>query len=256
MGTATDAAIYRGEVVHARLHPVAHKLRYRVFSLLLDVNRVSEVDKHLRLFSVDRFNLFSLRQCDHGHRDGSTLAKFVADQIRHARLENRVARSVVLLYPRILGFAFNPLTVYWCLDAAGEPLLMIYEVRNTFGEDVTYVLKAGERHGTAWTHGIAKAFYVSPFNDVEGDYTFHVTAPGEKLTVGVALKVGRPILRTHFRAKATPLTDKALLKMFVAYPAMTAKIVGGIHWEAAKLWFKGMTLKTRPAAPEPRILRG
>ncbi len=256
MGKAVDAAIYRGEVVHARLHPVAHKLCYRVFSLLLDVNRVSETGKRLRLFSIDRFNLFSLHQRDHGHRDGSTLAQFVADQICEAGLESRIARSVVLLYPRILGFAFNPLTVYWCLDASGEPLLMIYEVRNTFGEDVTYVLKAGERHGVAWTHGIAKAFYVSPFNDVEGDYTFHVTAPVDELTIGVALKTGRPILRTHFRATATALTDAALLKMFFAYPAMTAKIVGGIHWEAAKLWLKGMTLKTRPAPPEPRILRG
>ncbi len=256
MEEATDAAIYRGEVVHARLHPVSHKLRYRVFSLLLDVDRVSEIDERLRLFSVDRFNLFSLRQRDHGHRDGTTLAQFVAEQVRHAGLQDQVARSVVLLYPRILGFAFNPLTVYWCLDASGEPLLMIYEVRNTFGEDVTYVLKAGEKHGTAWTHGIAKAFYVSPFNDVEGDYTFHVTSPADDLTVGVALKTRQPILRTHFRGQATALTDGALLKMFVAYPAMTAKIVGGIHWEAAKLWFKGLTLKTRPAPPEPRILRG
>ena len=184
------------------------------------------------------------------------MTQFVDEQIRQAGLQDRVARSVVLLYPRILGFAFNPLTVYWCLNAAGEPLLMIYEVRNTFGEDVTYVLKAGEPHGTAWTHGIEKAFYVSPFNDVEGNYTFHVTKPGDNLTIGVALKTARPILRTHFRASATALTDAALLKMFVAYPAMTAKIVGGIHWEAAKLWLKGLTLKTRPAPPEPRILRG
>ena len=134
---------------------------------------------------------------------------------------------------------------------------MIYEVRNTFGEDLTYVLPAGTSHDGTFTHGIGKEFYVSPFNDVDGDYQFHVIAPTKDITVGVALRTdGKPLLRTHFRGKRTELSDRALLKMFFAYPMMTAKIVAGIHWEALKLWRKGLSLKTRPSAPSSRILHG
>lgn len=250
-----NGSIYRGEVVHARLNPVCHKLRYRVFTLALDVNNLSKTASSLRLFSLDRFNLFSLSQRQHGYRDERPVSEFVADQVRMAGLEGRVTRTVMLFYPRILGFAFNPLTVYHCLDEQGAPLLMIYEVRNTFGEDLTYVLHAGEERQGTWTHSTAKAFYVSPFNDVSGNYTFHVRPPHEELTVGVALKEDAPILRTHFRGKRVQLTDRALLRMFFAYPAMTAKVVAAIHWEALKLWRKGLPLKTRPEAPKTRILR-
>ncbi|MEL7228490.1 MAG: DUF1365 domain-containing protein, partial [Pseudomonadota bacterium] len=185
-------SLYHGEVIHARLRPVAHKLRYRVFSMMMDVDRLEEEAARLRLFSLERFNLFSLYSRQHGHRDkngdGRALSKFAWGQVAKLGLTQEVERITMLFYPRLLGFAFNPLTVYFCLDHDGAPRAMIYEVRNTFGEDVTYVLKAGAPRGRAWTHGIDKSFYVSPFNVVEGDYTFHVTRPDEDMTVGVALK--------------------------------------------------------------------
>lgn len=254
-------SLYHGEVIHARLRPVAHKLRYRVFSMMMDVDRLEEEAARLRLFSLERFNLFALYSRQHGHRDkkgdGRALSKFAWGQVAKLGLTQEVERITMLFYPRLLGFAFNPLTVYFCLDHDGAPRAMIYEVRNTFGEDVTYVLKAGAPRGRAWTHGIDKSFYVSPFNVVEGDYTFHVTRPDEDMTVGVALKTeGAPLIRTHFRGKRHKLTDAALLKAFFAYPLMTLKIVAAIHWEALKLWRKGLTLKDRPAPPEARIIYG
>jgi DUF1365 family protein len=254
-GKPEAGAIYRGEVVHARVHPVSHKLRYSVFTLALDVAGLKKTAANLGLFSLDGFNLFSLSQRQHGYRDERSIADFVADQVRAEGLEGQVVRTVMLFYPRIFGFAFNPLTVYFCLDENDAPLLMIYEVRNTFGEDLTYVLPAGPEHAGVWSHATAKAFYVSPFNNVEGDYTFHVRPPQDELTVGVALTKDRPILRTHFRGRRSKLSDTALFKMFLAYPAMTAKVVAGIHWEALKLWRKGLSLKDRPPAPETRILR-
>ncbi|MEP1208947.1 MAG: DUF1365 family protein [Rhizobiaceae bacterium] len=252
-----DAAIFRGEVVHKRVRPVEHKLRYRVFSLAIDVDRLEQVASRLKLFSLNRFNLFGLRQKAHGNRDGSSLSDFAWQQVRRAGMEEQVERVVVLFYPQIFGFAFNPLTVYFCLDAQGAPALMIYEVRNTFGEDLTYVLPAGDSHDGVYSHGIDKSFYVSPFNNVDGRYTFHVVTPDEELTVGVALKNSDgPLLRTHFRGRRTPLTDWALVKMLFAYPLMTAKVVAAIHWEALKLWKKGLKLKTRPPAPPMRVLYG
>jgi len=251
------AALYRGEVVHKRLHPVEHKLRYSVFSMLVDVDHLQDSAKTTRLFSLDRFNLFSLRQRDHGFRDQRSLSEFANTIAKRCGLQNEIVRTQMLFYPRILGFAFNPLTVYFCQNAADDVVLAIYEVRNTFGEDLTYVLKAGpDRNGT-YNHAIDKAFYVSPFNDVEGDYSFHITRPAEDLTVGVALKTeDGPLLRTHFRGTRHALSDKNLLKVFFAYPLMTLKIVAGIHWEALKLWRKGLKLTTKPKAPEPRVLFG
>jgi DUF1365 family protein len=252
-----EAVMFEGNVVHKRVRPVEHKLRYRVFSLAIDVDQLDKVASRLKLFSLNRFNLFGLREKAHGNRDGSSLSDFAWQQVRRAGLEERVSRIVVLFYPQILGFAFNPLTVYYCLDADGCPTLMIYEVRNTFGQDLTYVLEAGDSHDQTYTHGIDKSFYVSPFNNVDGRYTFHVVKPDQEAIVGVALKNAEgPLLRTHFRGRQTPLTDWALVKAFFNYPLMTAKVVAAIHWEALKLWKKGLRLKSRPPAPPMRVLYG
>ncbi|MEL6966717.1 MAG: DUF1365 domain-containing protein [Pseudomonadota bacterium] len=250
-------ALYRGDVVHKRVTPVEHKLRYRVFSMLLDVDTIDETAAKLNLFSVNRFNLFSLRQSDHGFRDHRTLSEFARTVARDCGAADQIVGTKVLFYPRILGFAFNPLTVYYGLNDAGGVVLAIYEVRNTFGEDLTYVLQAGAERAGTYTHRIEKSFYVSPFNTVDGDYTFHITRPGEELTVGVALKdENGPVLRTHFKGSKHALTDKGLLKVFVAYPLMTLKIVAGIHWEALKLWKKGLRMKAKPKAPDVRLVFG
>ncbi|EFL90878.1 DUF1365 domain-containing protein [Ahrensia sp. R2A130] len=252
----SGGALYHGEVVHKRIRPVEHRLNYRVFSMALDVDRIAETTNGLKLFSLGRFNLFSLRHRDHGLRDGSSVSEFAWSEVRRAGVEQQVERITMLFYPRILGYAFNPLTVYFCVDAENRPVLMIYEVRNTFGQDLTYVLHAGNLvNGTA-RHGMAKLFYVSPFNKVEGDYLFHVTPPAAELTVGVALKLdGAATLRTHFRGSRDELTDKSLLRAFFRYPLMTVKIVAGIHWEAVKLWKKGMRLQPSPDHPPAPIVR-
>lgn len=250
-----SGSIYRGSVVHQRLRPTQHKLKYRVFSLFLDVDKLENTAKKLKLFSVNRFNLFSLKEKSHGHRNATSLSSFAWGIVDNCRLSHRVASIKMLFYPRILGFAFNPLTVYFCLDEDGLPVLMIYEVRNTFGENLTYVLPAGEDHNGTFVHETEKQFYVSPFNDVEGRYTFHATRPASTMTVGVALRTqGKPLLRTHFRGASSPLSDGELLKAFFSYPLMTLKVVAGIHWEALKLWRKGMRLKDQPAPPPDRVV--
>ncbi len=248
-------AIYRGAVVHQRVHPTRHKLKYRVFSLLLDVDALDTTAKKLRCFSVDRFNLLSIRQSDHGNRDETPLRDFAWETVRKAGVEDHVKSVKILFYPRLLGVAFNPLTVYFCLDGDGAPILMIYEVRNTFGENLTYVVPAGKDRNGTYSHNSPKQFYVSPFNDVDGDYTFHVKTPDMEIIVGVALKVGRQaLLRTHFRGDRHALSDRALLKAYFSYPMMTLKVVAGIHWEALKLWRKGLSLKERPAPPPDPVV--
>ncbi len=249
--------ICTGEVVHKRVYPTQHKLKYRVFSLLLDVDELRETATKLRLFGLDRFNLFSLNQRQHGYRDERTISEFAWDQVGKLGLETEVSRIDMLFYPRLLGFAFNPLTVYFCRAEDESLRAVIYEVRNTFGGNLTYVMPADDRDCAATKQRTSKRFYVSPFNKVSGDYLFHVRRNPKELTVGVALvEDKRPILRTHFRGARATLSDKTLFWAFFQYPLMTLKVVAGIHWEAAKLWRKGLEMQDGSTHPEQLIVYG
>ncbi len=241
-------ALYFGTVGHARKRPVVHKLSYKVFSVLFDCNDLDGLARRLKLFSHNRFNIFSFYDTDYG--DGSPLPDYLARISREAGVAGQNLQFSMLCYPRILGYAFNPLTVYFGRDATDTIRLVIYEVHNTFGENKTYVLPAHPNEdGLIW-QTCAKELYVSPFNPVSGTYSFHVTPIGDNLTVGVALKdTSGPVLKAHFHGKREELTDTGLLWAVARTGFMTLKVYAGIHIEAAKLWFKGMRLVPRPKPP-------
>lgn len=253
-------ALYLGTVVHARVSPIRHRLRYSVFSVLFDCDRLEEAAKRLRLFSYNRFNLFSLHDKDHG--DGTPVAAYVARVAVEAGFADGDLRFSMLCYPRILGYGFNPLTVYFGFDASDRIRLIVYEVNNTFGQRKTYVVPVAQADGgggeagapSVIAQGCAKEFYVSPFNPAAGRYSFHVTPPGDALTVGVALHdASGPVLKAHFRGERQPLGDRSLLRALGRTGWMTLKVTAGIHYEAAKLWLKGLRLVKRPPAPQTPI---
>jgi uncharacterized protein len=242
-------ALYDGTVVHARLRPVTHKLSYRVFTLLFDCSRLDALDRRLWLFSRNRFNIFGLYDRDLG--DGGGIEAYLEKIAASAPGGLDISRFMMLCYPRILGFVFNPLTVYFGLDAEDRIRLVVYEVSNTFGERKTYVLPAeADENGLIW-QSCPKEFYVSPFNTVAGNYDFHIAPIGEGLTLGVALRdENGPLLRAHFRGHRRDLTDRTLLAALLRTGWMTIKVVAGIHFEAAKLWLKGMRPVRRPPKPK------
>ena len=243
-----DAALYEGVVVHKRLQPRLHRLRYRVFSILFDCDALDALGRRLRLFSHNRFNLFGLYDRDHG--DGGTLTDYLGSLAARSGVDCEIAHFMMLCYPRVLGYAFNPLTVYFGLDGKHRVRLLIYEVNNTFGERRTYVLPADPQGGDVITQGCRKRLYVSPFNRVEGRYLFHVTPPGTDLTVGVALETDAgPVLKAHFRGERRELSDATLLRALARTGWMTVKVIAGIHYEALKLWAKGMRPVKRPRHP-------
>jgi len=236
-----DGALYLGEVVHRRTRPKRHRLSYRVFCLLVDLDRLDGLDGRLRLLSIDRFNLFSLFTRDFGPHDGSSLAGFVRRRAMAMGLTPAdCARIEMLAYPRLLGYAFNPLTVFYLKRDDGRLTGLLYEVHNTFGEHHFYAA-AGEGQAEPLTHTLPKGFYVSPFNTLDGQYRFTIAPPGESVLTGIVLSdADGALVSASFSGVRRELTDRALLRVALGYPLMTLKVIAAIHYEALKLWLKGV----------------
>lgn len=233
-------AIYFGTVTHRRLRPIEHHLAYDVASVFVDVDDLA-AGRTPALLSHNRFNLFSIHDTDHGEADGRSISDFAWAKVRATAGSADVARIYMLCYPRVLGYGFNPLTTYFCVTAEGEPRMMIYEVRNTFGGRHVYATDT-LTPGYVRTE---KLFQVSPFNKVEGTYALRATEPGETVAVGVALTTDEgPVLKAYFKGKRKPLTSLQLLRVFFGLPMMSLKVILAIHWEALKLWRKGLKLQS------------
>jgi len=249
-GTDDDAAaLYLGEVMHARLKPIGHRFSYRVMSLLVDLDRLDVADRQSRLFGVNRAALYSFNEADHGERDGSPLRIYAQRCAAERGIDLTGGRVLLLCYPRLLGYTFNPLSAYFCYRADGELALMIYEVRNTFGDIHAYVLpvKPGESSDAGIRQAQEKLFYVSPFIGMAMRYHFRVSPPGDSVKLRI-LETDRdgPLLAATFNGRRRALTTAALLRLFCSLPLVTLKIVAAIHWEALRLWLKGARLVPRP----------
>jgi DUF1365 family protein len=243
-------ALYRTLVTHTRLRPLHHHLRYRVAYLLLDLENLPQ----LRFFSSVRFNLFSFRAGDYGDGSGD-LRGFVRAKLAAAGMADAGWRISLLTTPRFLGHAFNPLSLYFCRDEQDRLRAVLYEVNNTFGQRHGYLFAVTESGGRALRHECGKDFHVSPFLDMDLRYRFALCPPGEALGLRIAVEdaQGVVLLRAAMAGRREALTDAALRRAAWEMPFQGFKILAGIHWEALKLWLKGMRPRPRPAAPETAV---
>jgi len=242
------AALYVGEVMHARLKPIGHRFSYRVMSLLVDLDRLAAADRQSALFGVNRAALYSFHEADHGPRDGSPLRAYAQRCAAEHGIDLSGGRVLLLCYPRLLGYTFNPLSVYFCYRADGELALMIYEVRNTFGDIQPYVLpvQADQRSAAGVRQQQEKLFYVSPFIEMAMRYHFRVSPPDQGVKLRILETDGNgPLLAATFHGRRRALNTAQLLRAFVAFPLVTFKIMAAIHWEALRLWIKGARLVPR-----------
>jgi DUF1365 family protein len=245
-----SAALYVGEVIHQRLATRRHRLRYHVFSLLLDVDEIDALSRALRLFSRNRFNAFSFYDEDFGDGSRQPIAERVRAVFEQGGIETKDCRIHLLCYPRVFGYVFNPLSVYFCYRGDGSLSAILYEVTNTFHQRHSYLIPVAATANGVITQACAKRLYVSPFFPVDGEYRFRIVPPGERVLIAINYR-GGDHLRLHaaFRGERRPLSDATLVRYGLRLPLLTWKVIGGIHWEAFKLWVKGVPLIGRPAPP-------
>jgi DUF1365 family protein len=247
----TAAALYVGKVMHARLKPMGHRFSYRVMSLLIDLDRLPAADRQSPLFGVNRAALYSFHEADHGERDGSSLCAYAQRCAAERGIDLTGGRVLLLCYPRLLGYTFNPLSVYFCYRASGELALLIYEVRNTFGDIHPYILpvKSGETSCAGVRQQQDKLFYVSPFIEMAMRYHFRVLPPEERVQLRILeTDCDGPLLAATFTGRRRALNTRELRRAFFAFPLVTLKIVAAIHWQALRLWLKGARLVPRTGA--------
>jgi uncharacterized protein len=251
------SALYRGTVMHQRLRPRRHRLRYRVFSLLLDLDGLDALAVRLKLFSRNRFNLLGFHDKDYGDGSGEPLRAQVERHMAKAGLEPDGGPIRLLTMPRVLGYAFNPLSVYFCYRRSGALTAILYEVNNTFGQRHSYLMPVSGSGEGAIVQQCPKRFYVSPFLDMNMTYTFRIVPPGKR--VGVAIN-GRdaqgPIIVASLFGERSTLSDSGLALAFAVYPLLTLKVIVGIHWEALLIWLKGIRLRDRPPPPDRTVTLG
>ncbi len=258
------SGLYTGTLVHSRREPARNSFRYRMSFYCLDLDELPQIERRLRLFSVNRPNLFALYDRDHFDDDGRPLKEKVVAFAGDPGIE----RVVCLTQLRVLGYVFNPVSFYWCYglassagadlcsaepasaDAstpeAGESKLelrcMIAELNNTFGERLPELLR-----GDSLTYEHDKRLHVSPFFGLDHRYRYTFSEPEERVFARIdVLKDGRRPLVAVLQGRRRELTDAALARAFVRYPLMPVQVMGLIHWQALRLWLKHVPFHRKP----------
>ena len=238
-----NSCIYNGEVTHTRFKPIRHFLKYKTFSLLIDLDEVNLLDKSISIFSHNKFNIFSFYDKDHGDRDGGNLKDWIISNLKKFQIKENITKIKVLCYPRILGYVFNPLSVFYCYEK-DKLTAIFYEVKNTFNEQHTYIFKIKKNEKII--QKCRKKFYVSPFMDMETYYNFKLLNPNDKLSVLIKqTDADGTILTATQTGDKKEFSFKQLAINFLKYPLMTIKIIGSIHYEALLLWKKGAIYRKR-----------
>jgi DUF1365 family protein len=247
--------LYLTRVMHRRLFPVRYRFSYRVFSLMLDLEQLEETARGLRLLSVDRFNLLSFRRRDHGPRDGSSLSRWARRMLAERGIELEGGRILLLCQPRVLGYAFNPLSLWYCHHRDGTLRAVICEVNNTFGEHHFYLLaQRGEAMPWPARGEVDKCFHVSPLIGMQARYRFRLGKPDTRLAVSIQeIQADSLMLVATQSGERRPLNDRQLLGALARTPFMTFKVIIAIHWQALKIWIRGAPFFGKPEPPEERV---
>jgi len=231
-----SSCIYSGLITHKRFKPKRHFFTYKNFSLLINLNEIRIIEKKIKFFSYNKFNILSFYNIDHGPRDGTSLKKWVKKILTKTKININKGTIKLLCFPRFFGYVFNPLSIFYCYDNKNKLKAILYEVKNTFNEQHTYVFKI-KSSSNIFLHKCNKKFYVSPFIAMKTFYNFRLSIP--KNNINVLIKQtdeNGPLLIAKQVGRRINLNSKNLLIEFLKHPLMSFKIIAAIHFEAFRLW--------------------
>lgn len=240
-------SLYVADVMHRRYFPQTYRFDYRVFSFLVDIDRIEEATKS-PVLSHNRFNLFSLYDNDHGSRSGDGWREWIDTLLDKNGLSNAKHTIKLLCFPRVLGYAFNPLSLWYCYGKEGQLYAIVCEVSNTFGEHHHYVLhNDNQPYADKVNAHKKKGFHVSPFIDMEAEYHFILSPPDESLHIVINEYQEQALMLTATqRGQRIPFNTSKLLSLFFRMPLLTLKVMTLIHWQALKIWWRGATFYKKP----------
>jgi uncharacterized protein len=249
MNPQLNSCLYECTVFHRRLAPKQHEFLYRVFYFLVDLDELATLDASLHLLGVNRPSLYSFHERDHIGHGAVSLRDNINLYLRSQGIAEPLGKILLLTLPRIAGYIFNPISIYYCFDTKGDPLTSVAEVGNTFGEWKPYLVPLKE-DGTFGSR-IVKHFYVSPFSDLDLEFDFRFLPPGERLEVFIDDYRGdKRELISILTGKRIPLNDGNLMFFSLKYPFLTLQVIFGIHWQALMIWLKGVSARRKEAHPE------
>jgi DUF1365 family protein len=247
---AFASALYVGRVMHQRLRPRRHKFDYRGFWFVFDLDEIDALARTSKLFSHNRFNIFSFHDRDYGDRSGAPPRAYVERQMTQAGMAPDGGAIRLLTLPRMLGFVFNPLSVYFIHHPDGGLRAILWEVSNTFGERHSYLIPVADSEAPAIRQSCAKRLHVSPFLDMDMTYRFRVIPPAERMTVTITgSDVDGAMIVAAMSGARKPFGDRELFRAFASVPFMTLKVMLAIHWEALRIWLKGVRFRASPPPP-------
>ena len=252
---STPHRIYFTRVMHRRLVPVEYRFSYRVFSLLLDLDEMP--GPGLKFLSLNRFNLLSFFECDHGPRDGSPLKPWVENLLLGKGIDTEGGKVRLLCFPRVLGYGFNPISIWYCHHRDGSLRAVLVEVNNTFGEHHFYLLgNSGSPLDWPVTQSVEKVFHVSPLMGMDANYDFRLAEPLDRLSVVIRqYQDGKLTLVASQQGDGYALSDRRLVTAVLQIPLMTFKVMAAIHWQALKIWSRGASFFPKPPPPARKVTR-
>jgi DUF1365 family protein len=234
-----NSCLYETSIMHHRLSPREHRFEYKFFSFYLDLDEIDSLAQNIWMISRNRWNVYSLYDKDHIDKGMPTIKENLLAYLKEQGINVPISKVMLLTNLRMLGYVFNPVSFYFCFDASSQPVCVIPEIGNTFGEIKPFLIDADHRSGNTFKDQHVKHYYISPFTKLDDHLDFRLTIPDEQLNLGInTTKNKTPVIVTTMKGKRSALTNKNLLWLSLKFPFVTLKVIALIHWHALLLWRK------------------